>query len=296
MKTADLLSRVSDQRHLTWVGFETDTIFNHGIDLPEFAAFPLMETTEGRALLCRSMEMQSNTAGNHGLGVIVEAPTWIANADRAAPLGYSAADLVDVNREAVALCRQTVPDAIISLNVGPRGDGYEAGTMSIAQSQDYHSAQIAAGSAADLVSGYTLASAKEAAGIALASAAQGLPCVISLTVETDGKLADGTSLSNAIAEIDAATGHGPAYYMVNCAHPDHFGDALDSDRIKGVVVNSSRQSHAELDNATELDAGDPCELARQVAALAHLHPNLRVFGGCCGTDARHLDQMGKALA
>ena len=296
MKTNDLLSRIADKRHLTWVGFETDTIFNLGIDLPEFAAFPLMETDQGRALLCQSMEMQSAMASTHGLGVIVETPTWIANADRAAPLGYSAADLNEVNRNAVALCRETVPNAIISLNVGPRGDGYEAGTMSTAQSHDYHHAQIAAGAAADLVSGYTLASPEEAAGIALASAACEMPCVISLTVETDGKLANGISLGDAIAEIDAATDNGPAYYMVNCAHPTHFADALASDRIKGVVANASRQSHAELDNATELDAGDPCELASLLAALAARHQSLKVFGGCCGTDARHLEQIAKAIS
>ena len=77
--------------------------------------------------------------------------------------------------------------------------------------------------------------------------------------------------------------------MVNCAHPTHFSDVLEpgaawTERIRGVRANASRLSHAELDEAEELDEGDPEELASEYAALRERLPALSVLGGCCGTD------------
>jgi S-methylmethionine-dependent homocysteine/selenocysteine methylase len=142
---------------------------------------------------------------------------------------------------------------------------------------------------------------EEATGIALAAAAAGIPCAISFTVETDGRLPSGQELGAAIAQVEAATGGSPAYYMVNCAHPSHFAHVLAglgdvAERIGGLRVNASRKSHAELDEATELDEGDPVALEGEHAELlAHL-PNVTVIGGCCGTDARHVAAAGAAWA
>ena len=91
-------------------------------------------------------------------------------------------------------------------------------------------------------------------------------------METDGRLPDGTSLGDAIEAVDAATGGYPAYYMVNCAHPTHFAEVLDpaaawTERLGGIRANASTASHAELDEAEELDAGDPVDLAERYAAL-----------------------------
>jgi S-methylmethionine-dependent homocysteine/selenocysteine methylase len=87
--------------------------------------------------------------------------------------------------------------------------------------------------------------------------------------------------------------------MINCAHPDHFGPALAArggfvERIRGLRANASRKSHAELNEATLLDVGDPAELGRQYANLKRRLPQLNVMGGCCGTDHRHIEKIAEA--
>jgi homocysteine S-methyltransferase len=126
-----------------------------------------------------------------------------------------------------------------------------------------------------------------------AARAAGLPAVASFTVETDGKLPSGQPLRAAVEQVERETEGAPAYYMINCAHPTHFEDAVSEagpwrERIRGVRANASRQSHAELDAATELDAGDPVDLGRRYRGLRGPLPRLSVFGGCCGTDHRHV--------
>ena len=150
-----------------------------------------------------------------------------------------------------------------------------------------------------MLTAVTMTYAEEGIGIARAAAAAGLPCAISFTVETDGRLPSGQPLGEAIAAVESATDGGPAYYMVNCAHPTHFAHVLAglgdlAGRIGGLRVNASRKSHAELDEATELDAGDPAALEGEHAALLVQLPNVTVLGGCCGTDARHVAAAGAA--
>ena len=128
-----------------------------------------------------------------------------------------------------------------------------------------------------------------------------MPVAISFTVETDGRLPTGQALGDAIAQVDAATASYPAYYMLNCAHPSHFEETLAAlgprvGRIRGLRANASAKSHAELNESTELDAGDPEELGRAHARLKESHPQLNVFGGCCGTDARHVGTIARECA
>jgi homocysteine S-methyltransferase len=188
-------------------------------------------------------------------------------------------------------------DVLISGCIGPRGDGYVVGeVMSAKEAQGYHSAQVAtfASTNSDLVSALTLNYAAEAVGIARAAAEAGIPSVISFTVETDGRLPSGQELRDAVAEVDEATGGAPAYYMVNCAHPTHFEGVLADgglDRVRGLRANASTKSHAELDEAEELDQGDPDDLAERYRGLRPLLPNLTVVGGCCGTDERHIEAI-----
>ncbi len=302
--TSLLMQAIATQKFLVWTGMETDLIFNQGIDLPEFASFPLLEQKETRQMLEEYTGAQINVARQHNLGTILESATWMANAERAAPLGYTADQLVVANRDAIGMLsamREKMPgdDILISGNVGPRGDGYSGDAeMSASDACDYHSVQIAAfqGTPVDLVSGYTITNIKEAIGIVRAGTAAGHETVIAFTVETDGTLPTGETLDAAIAAVDAETGNQAAYFMVNCAHPDHFSHILTGNpRLRGVVVNASRCSHAELDNATELDEGDPQELGQQVAALVHANPAIQVLGGCCGTDARHLNALATAV-
>lgn len=188
---------------------------------------------------------------------------------------------------------------VVSGNIGPRGDGYvPANRMSVEQAEAYHQEQIAtfAASEADMVCAMTINYVEEAIGIVRAARSHGMPVCISFTVETDGCLPTGDPLEKAIKEVDSATSSSPQYFMVNCAHPTHFQHVLTHgeawcDRIYGVRANASRCSHTELDNAEVLDIGDPQALANDFVALKKARPNLRIFGGCCGTDHRHIAEL-----
>jgi S-methylmethionine-dependent homocysteine/selenocysteine methylase len=175
--------------------------------------------------------------------------------------------------------------------------------MSPEEASEYHDAQIASfvAAGADMVCGLTMTYPGEAVGITQAARARGVPAVISFTTETDGRLPDGTNLRRAIEMVDEATEGGPAYYMLNCAHPDHFRHAMEAGeawtgRIRGIRANASRMSHAELDQAEELDPGDPVELGQIYGELRATYPGLSVLGGCCGTDHRHVSHMCGACA
>lgn len=293
---------------LTDGGLETVLVFDRGIDLPQFAAFPLLDSDAGRAELARYYESFLALARRHGAGFVLDTPTWRANPDWAPMLGYSLDDLRRVNRDAVAFVAALrdaweTPDSPCVLNgvLGPRGDGYGPGIVDPAAAEDYHGLQVEifAASEADMVSAITMNSAGEAIGIARAAKAQGVPSVVSFTVETDGRLVDGSTLQAAIEAVEAATDGAPAYYMVNCAHPTHFATALGrgeawAARIGGIRANASTRSHAELDEATELDSGDPQDLGRRYLELRRDFPGLRVLGGCCGTDHRHVAAIADA--
>lgn len=295
---------------LTDSGLETVLIFLEGVDLPHFAAFVLLDDEEGTERLRRYFRRHMAIAEAAGVGFVGESPTWRANPDWAVELGYDAAALDDLNRKAINLLadlrdeyeRGSGKPFVISGCVGPRGDGYSPATlMSADEARRYHSQQIGtfAATAADLVTAVTITYADEAIGVVRAAQAVGMPVVISFTVETDGRLPSGQSLADAVREVDEETEAGPSYYMVNCAHPSHFEDVLAVDeqwvgRIRGLRANASRRSHAELDEAEELDGGDPDELGRDYARLRVANPQLAVLGGCCGTDVRHVAAIGAA--
>jgi len=296
-----------DRRWLAWSGMETDLIFNQKWDLPGFAAFPLSLSERGRDRISQYYDAQLALARQNGVGVVLDSVTWMANADRARPLGYDAATLARANADAVALARSARERAggvpvLVSGQVGPRGDAYRSGIKGADAAEAYHARQIGELVAAgvDMISAYTLGSAEEATGIARAAAAAGVPAMISFTVETDGRLADGSALGSAVEAVEGHTGGTVLGYCINCAHPDHFKPALDGgawmSRLIGLVPNASRRSHAELDEATELDDGDPAELAAELGALHDRLPGLSVFGGCCGTDMRHLRATAARVA
>jgi S-methylmethionine-dependent homocysteine/selenocysteine methylase len=292
-------------------GLETDLIFHHGVDLPAFAAFVLLREERGRALLERYFRDHLQTALAHGLGCVLETPTWRASADWAAEVGWTREDVARVNRDAVDLVvgvRAAEPHrarpCLVSGCVGPRADPYaRGGRMTVEEARRYHAEQvdILAETPADLVTLLTATHPQEATGFVRAAQAAGVPCVVSFTVEVDGRLPDGSTLADAVTEVDDATAAGPAYYMVNCAHPRHVRLALDpasgwSRRLVGVRANASTKSHAELDGATELDDGDPVALAEELLGLRSMVPTLTVLGGCCGTDVRHIQALAAALA
>ena len=291
-----------------WVtdgGLETDLIFHRGIDLPDFASFPLLDHAEGRAVLEDYYRGYVAVAARAGAGLLLETPTWRANTDWGARLGYDAEALRRINRDAVTHLRSLagevaddVADVRVVGVVGPRGDGYVAGDLAADDYADYHRPQLAAfaEAGADLATAYTLTTVAEATGVVRAALDVGLPVAVSFTVETDGRLPGGTALGEAVEALDAATGAGAVHLLVNCAHPDHVAPGVDAtapwaQRIAGLRVNSSRQSHAELDDAEELDEGDLSDLVRTTRGLAAALPDVRIVGGCCGTDSRHVAAM-----
>jgi homocysteine S-methyltransferase len=294
---------------LTDGGMETTLIFQHGLDLPHFAAFVLMDSADGRAHLKRYYESYLAIARDNGTGFVLDSPTWRANADWGEKLGYDAAALKSVNIRSVEFLRElragwerpNLP-CVISGAIGPRGDGYKAGNMDASEAADYHAAQIAAfkEGGADMVAAYTLNSVNEAIGVARAAKAQQMPVVISFTVETDGRLVKGETLREAVETVDRATQNAPEYFLVNCAHPTHFEGALAAGeawttRILGIRANASAKSHVELDESTTLDAGDPADLGRRYAELRRAFPSIRMLGGCCGTDHRHVAAICEAV-
>lgn len=304
----DRLPQLSGGIYLGEAGLETDLLFNHGIDLPDFAAFPLLGDDAGRRTLTDYGQSIIDLARRDGAGVVLETATWRANPDWGTRLGYTSEQLDSVNREAVALllalgADNPDVDTVVSGTIGPRGDGYViSDAMTVEAAADYHRAQVASlhSGGADLVSAFTMTYADEAAGIVGAAQDVGSAVVISFTVETDGALPSGQLLSAAIDEIDAATDHAAAYFMINCAHPSHFAGVLDGPgpwhRIRGIRANASRMSHEELDSATELDRGDEVGFAQAYVDLAERLPQLSVVGGCCGTDLGHLDLISAALS
>lgn len=292
---------------LTDGGIETVLIYQQGFDLPSFAAFPLVDDEAGRAALRGYFEPFLALSRSSDAGFVLTAPTWRANPDWGAEVGYDAEALEGANRRSIELMEELRAEAgagrpiVIEGLVGPRDDGYApAATMTAEEAEAYHTPQLRvfADSAADHVAAITMTYANEATGVVQAARALHVPVVISFTLETDGRLPSGQGLGDAIREVDAATDGGAAYFMINCAHPTHFEAALDDDvireRVRGLRANASTMSHAELDVAEELDDGDPADLGARSAALLAALPNLSVVGGCCGTDIRHVTAMADA--
>jgi S-methylmethionine-dependent homocysteine/selenocysteine methylase len=306
MSYRESLPQLDGELFLTDGGIETVLIFHEGIDLPLFAAFDLLKDDAGTEKLRSYYSPYVELARERGLGFVLESPTWRASPRWAAELGYDSDQLAELNRRAIALMEEIRAEAdgegppiVISGCVGPQDDGYDpAQRLSVDAAREYHSTQIGtfAGTAADMTTAITMTYVEEATGVALAAADAGIPVVISFTVETDGRLPSGQPLSEAIEQVDAETDQGPAYFMINCAHPTHFEDVLEPGsrwgaRIRGLRANASTKSHAELDEATELDAGDPEDLGARYAAIREQLPQLNVLGGCCGTDHRHVEAI-----
>jgi S-methylmethionine-dependent homocysteine/selenocysteine methylase len=297
---------------LTDGGLETTLIFLEGFDLPCFASFDLLKDDKGLNVLSNYYRRYLEIARDNGFGFILETPTWRANPDWIESTGYQRTAVSELNEKAVELMvtlrdefESYLSSIVISGCIGPRGDGYQADNqMSQDEAREYHSEQVYAFSKGrvDMVSAITMTYAEEAIGICLAATDVGLPSVISFTVETDGSLPSGMKLKDAVESVDAATSTPPAYYMVNCAHPTHFGGVLADgrdqqwiQRIMGIRANASRKSHVELDESTELDRGDIGEFGTEHQKLILNFPHLNVFGGCCGTDEEHVLEIAKSL-
>ncbi len=299
-KTVDIQTLLdSNQPWLADGGLETDLIFADGIDLPHFASFHVFDSESGRAALARYCDRYIDVARQAKTGFVLDTATWRSGAFWPETTGRGVGDIERAAREAVQFARSTrdrhddVP-MLVNGAVGPAGDGYAPDRLYEPDgAAEVHRHQISwmAEEGVDIVSAVTMTHPGEAIGIVRAAVAHELPAIVSFTTETDGRLPNGQAVSDAIAETDDATGGAPVFYMINCAHPDHFSDILSGDwtsRIGGIRANASRMSHAELDEAEELDDGNPEEFGQLYADLHAVLPQLRIIGGCCGTDKRHI--------
>ncbi len=310
-KYRDRLPALFDRPFVTDAGLETWLVFQRGIELRHFAAYELLQSPSGLELLRDWYRSFGAIAESSGCGLLLESPTWRANPDWGVRLGHDLETLADLNRTAIGLLlevraeleRPKLP-VLICGNMGPRGDGYvPSERMSHIEAEDYHRAQIRifAGTDADLVSVFTMNYVDEAIGVVRAARSESMPVVVSFTVETDGRLPSGETLQAAIERTDEATAGHALHYMLNCAHPTHFQHMLAQGgawtrRLRGIRANASRLSHAELEASTELDDGDPDDLAERYLRLRQLLPALSVVGGCCGTDDRHVAAIAHRLA
>lgn len=309
-KYRNSLPQLTGKMFLTDGGLETTLIFHDGMELPNFAAFDLLKTVDGINRLQDYYRQYAAIATANKVGFVLESVTWRASSDWGALMGYSDVALDAINRQSIemlSVLREELETEnspmVISGCIGPRGDGYNPDNfMTAEQAQRYHEAQIKSlsRSATDMVTAMTITYVEEAIGIVRAASAEEMPVVISFTVETDGHLPCGQTLKQAIEQVDKETGDAPAYYMINCAHPEHFKNTLAGDeswlqRIQGVRANASNKSHAELDECKELDDGNPHELAKAYKAFSKKLKQLNVFGGCCGTDHRHVEAICQSV-
>ena len=313
LKTTNHNSHLPHQGNKIYIadgGLETTFIFLKNTDLPEFAAFDLLNSDSGIDGLRDYYQDYINIALRNKLGLILDTPTWRASTGWGYKLGYTPADIREYNLSSVSLMksirdRNISEDSPMIINgaIGPQDDGYNpAQLLSVDEAEQYHSHQVGAlaDAGVDMISAVTMTYAEEAIGVTRAAQSRGVPVAISFTVETDGQLPNGMSLKDAIETVDSVTKSTPVYYMINCAHPSHFSHVLKNDarwmdRIVGLRANASCMSHAELDEAIELDDGNPVEFGQSYAELNQQLKNLRVFGGCCGTDHRHISEVCKSL-
>jgi homocysteine S-methyltransferase len=303
---------------LSSAGIETYLYFVQKFPMRGFAAFEVFDHEAELARLEGAVIAPvADAAAEHGYDVLLDAMVWRAQIDHMAELGYQASDVARVNRGAVEWTRSFAErwqsergatiDVYINGDMGPRGDGYRVdGELSVADARRYHRQQVDAlvQAGADVISALTMTNVAESIGIALAARDAGAPCIISPTIETNGATPDGTPLGRFIEQIEEATAGSPLFYMVNCAHPIHLEPTLRRareegaawlERFSGFRANASRMSHEELDESPKLDRGHPEALAAQ---MVHLQADfdLRLVGGCCGTDAEHLCHMARGIA
>ena len=276
------LPQLGSKMFLAGGGLETSLIFHNNIDLPLFAAFPLIGSKQGMCELENYFKPYIDIAVDNKAGIVLDTPTWRCSQGWSKQLGYSLMDTEFFNEVSVEFLvklrnQYQSDDTPIVINgaIGPEGDGYDpTNIMTADEAEQYHSHQVGvfANTEADMVTAVTIPYVEEAIGIVRAAAKVDMPVAISFTVETDGRLPTGMTLSEAIELTDAETDNAPVYYMINCAHPTHFNHVLDGDeawmqRIFGIRANASCMSHAELDEATELDDGNPREFGSEYREL-----------------------------
>ena len=290
-------------------GFETWLQYIDGFELRHFCAFELLNDKRGLACLKDFQRKLVEAAVANGFGVINEGLHYRASRDWGELIGFSREGLEEINIRGIEFYRDFAREyespetpMIVGGVIGPRGDAYNVGRIpDAAEAEDYHSEQILTfkKAGADQVTAVTFSSVEEAIGVARAAKAGDMPVVISFFVKQGGRLSGGETLDEAIGQVDAATGSAPAYYMINCTHPSEFEPALTpgkwTSRLGGFMPNAVAMDTLSLCKLGHLEDGDPEDLGGQMADLARRFPHVHVWGGCCGTDGRHIGQITRQV-
>ena len=305
------------QIYLADGGLETSLIFIYKLKLDLFASFLALGDGTGMEALRHYYKSYVAIAQRFKFGMILETATWRASPDWFEKLGFSLDQGSAIIHESVRLVKEIRDESItpqfsqilIAGVVGPRGDGYKSDMdkFTFQDYQSYHTFTIneLVKAKVDYIAAVTMTSVAEAIGIVLACRKSEIPCVVSFTLEVDGQLPSGESLSNAIAAVDSACQSYPMHFMINCAHPNHFfhlwkQPCEEYQRIRGIRCNASKKSHQELDECEELDSGDIEDLSRLYTEFGQNGMPLssdqyRIIGGCCGTDARHIEHIAQSF-
>tara|TARA_R100001377_G_scaffold80331_1_gene59158 strand:- start:1381 stop:2292 length:912 start_codon:yes stop_codon:yes gene_type:complete len=260
---------------------------------------PLIFTKEGRAALRGLYQEYIDVAAASERPILLCTPTWRANQERVA----ASKQRQDINVAAAKFMHDLVASQPKKVTVkvggliGCKNDCYlpEQG-LSLHEARDFHRWQIdeLASASVDFLMAVTLPSVEEAAGIAQAMQATGLPYIISFVIGADGRVLDGTALEAAIAYVDAHTTTKPLGYFVNCSYPSFLHPAtmakIPPGRLIGLQANASSLSHAQLEGSKELKAESVSEWAELMVQL-NRDFGLKILGGCCGTDDKHLSAL-----
>lgn len=266
----------------------------------------LVYRREGMRALWELWDGYIEIARRHGLPFLAATPTRRANRERIARSRYSER----IFRDNVSFLRRVQQAAGIPMYVGGlmgcRGDAYTGkGALSEEAACEFHAwtAERFLEAGVDFLYAGIMPTLPEAAGLAKAASDTGLPYIISFTVQGDGRLIDGTAISDAIRSIDAAVENKPTMYMSNCIHPKLLFQALSQsfnqtplvrERFRGIQANTSAASYAELDRSPALKGAEPEALADDMMRLTEVSA-IKVWGGCCGTDHRHMACLAERL-
>ena len=296
--------------YLTEGGQETELMYKHGHELPEFAMYPLLDDPRAVADLTGMYTRYLEVAAEHGFAALMGGLDYRASPDWASKLGISIDGLADFQLRSIEFLRDVarpfegeIAQILIVGVVGPRGDAYGHNrTITAAEAEEYHGVQIETLRRAevDVVSAMTFNNVPEAVGVARAVANAGLPLSLSFMVDAAGRLLSGATLQDAVQAVDEQAGDArPDFYGINCSHPVEFEPALVAgpwlERVRSLRPNASMAEKQALCRIGHLEAGDPELLGVQMAALAQRLRHVDVWGGCCGTWDDHLDAIARQL-
>lgn len=297
--------------YLTEGGQETEILYRHGRDLPEFAMYPLLDDAAAMSDLRSMYSAVLDVAAGHGFVAMISGLDYRGSPDWGEKLGYSRSALAEALERSIAFLREVarpyqgqIREIFIGGMLGPRGDAYALNkTITAEEANEYHSFQleILKRAGVDFVSAVTFNSVAEAVGVARAAARIGVPLNISFTLESNHRLKSGLSLKEAVQAVDSHAGDArPDFYGINCSHPSEFEPALEPGdwvlRFRSLRPNASAKDKMELCQIGHLEEGDPVDLGARMGVLARRYPHIDVWGGCCGTWDRHLHEIASNVS